>query len=389
MEQKINVYLNTQEEGYEVKIKTHQGIPHLVVPVVMMVEGVHSGNHGPLLHKIDDLGKFPDSWNGIPVVVNHPEVDGINVSANSPDILDNVMVGRIYNTKVDDVKLRAEAWVNEAKLGEVFSDFIADIKEGNPIEVSTGMFVEEEDQEGLWHEENYIAIARNIRPDHLALLSEDIGACSIDDGCGIRNNKEGDKMVGKEKKSSAKMVRTKFSNDVNINQKQEVKVEKVEKTPCCEDLVDELIANKRTKYDADDKEWLLTLEEAQLGKMIPEKEKEPEVKVIPEVNKVVEVKTPEKVVEALSDEDKAALAYGHKQLKARRDTMIKGIQDNAGKEIWPDEKLNAFDEDTLQRVFDSVRKDEVVDYSLNGNTELTSNQEDHLFPAGVMEKETK
>ena len=162
-----------------------------------------------------------------------------------------------------------------------------------------------------------------------------------------------------------------------------------EKVPCCEDLVDELIANKRTKYDADDKEWLLTLEEAQLGKMIPEKEKESEVKVIPEVNKVAEVKTPEKVVEALSDEDKAALAYGHKQLKARRDTMIKGIQDNAGKEIWPDEKLNAFDEDTLQRVFDSVRKDEVVDYSLNGNTELTSNQEDHLFPAGVMEKETK
>jgi len=74
------------------------------------------------------------------------------------------------------------------------------------------------------------------------------------------------------------------------------------------------------------------------------------VKVIPEVNKVVEVKTPEKVVEALSDEDKAALAYGHKQLKARRDTMIKGIQDNAGKDpYWPDEKLNAFDEDTLTK----------------------------------------
>ena len=167
---------------------------------------------------------------------------------------------------------------------------------------------------------------------------------------------------------------------------------KVEGTPCCEDLVDELIANKRTKYDADDKEWLLTLEEAQLGKMIPEKEKEPEVKVIPEVNK----KEPEvkkevqelKNVEALSDEDKAALAYGRKQLKARRDTMIQGIQDNADK-IWSAEELEALDENTLEKVFKSVKKDDEVDYSLNGNTGLINNQEDHLFPAGVMEKETK
>ena len=192
-------------------------------------------------------------------------------------------------------------------------------------------------------------------------------------------------------KKSSGLTRRKFS--INSEKKEEdMSTEK--KDPCCEDLVKELIANKRTKFTEDDKEVLLTLEEAMLQKMIPEKEKEAEPKVIPEVNKTEPEKKEEKqepgnVVEALSAEDKEALVYGRKQLKARRDTMIKGIQDNAGKEIWPDEKLNTFDEDTLQRVYDSVRKDDEVDYSLNGNTELTNNQQEHLYPAGVMDKETK
>ncbi len=493
MKLKINICLNTQEEGYAIVEKIHQGSPYLVVPVTMMVEGVHSGNHGPLLHKIEDLGMFPNSWNGIPVVVNHPtDADGIAISANSPDIIDNEMVGRIYNTKVDGTKLRAEAWVNEAKLDEVFADFLVNIKEGKPIEVSTGMFVEEEKQEGVWHnEENYIAIARNIRPDHLALLTDAEGACSIDDGCGIRNNKEGenkmeikkavqalqsegysiqrignyaeqgyrelmdlvyDKLssmgsqnvwyyleelyedslvysksgdadpvmykqgykitdgkiefvgepveVKKEIKyvvmeKSSKMKRTKFGSiSNNKKQKQEVNMSKKVETPCCEDLVDELIANERTKWDVGNKEWMLTLEEDVLQKMIPEKEKEPEPVVNSESKKetVVKIEKEDKPgdgIELLSAEDKAALAYGRKQLKERRNTMIKGIQDNAGKEIWPDEVLATYDEDTLERVFNSVRKDEIVDYSLNGNTELTSNEQEVLYPAGVMDEEIK
>ena len=183
---------NAQEEGYEVEIKVHQEKAFLVVPVVMMVEGVHAGNHGPLLHKIEDLGKFPESWNGIPAVLNHPEVDGIYVSANSPDVIDNVAVGRIYNTKVDGYKLRAEVWIDEDKLNEVSADLLTDINEGKSIEVSTGIFLEEEAGEGLFHEENYVAIARNLRPDHLALLPGGEGACSIEDGCGIRDNKKGE-----------------------------------------------------------------------------------------------------------------------------------------------------------------------------------------------------
>ncbi|KKK79096.1 hypothetical protein LCGC14_2836960, partial [marine sediment metagenome] len=193
-----SIVSNTQEAGYKVTEKTHSGKPYLVVPVVMMVEGVHTGNHGPLLHLMEDLGKFSDSWNGRPVMIDHPvDGDGIAISANSPDVIEDSMVGIVYNTKVDD-KLRAEVWLDKDKLAEVSSDLLDNISEGKPIEISTGMFVEEEKQEGLWHEENYIAIARNIRPDHLALLPDAEGACSNDDGCGIRNNMEGQNMEVKE-----------------------------------------------------------------------------------------------------------------------------------------------------------------------------------------------
>jgi len=44
--------------------------------------------------------------------------------------------------------------------------------------------------EGVWNEEEYHSIVRNYRPDHLALLPGAIGACSWEDGCGIRANKD-------------------------------------------------------------------------------------------------------------------------------------------------------------------------------------------------------
>ena len=45
--------------------------------------------------------------------------------------------------------------------------------------------------------------------------------------------------------------------------------------PCCEDVVNELITNTRTKYTEEDREWLLTLKEDQVAKLVPEPAKKP------------------------------------------------------------------------------------------------------------------
>jgi hypothetical protein len=54
------------------------------------------------------------------------------------------------------------------------------------------MFTDEERTQGEWNGETYEAVASNYVPDHLALLPGERGACSWEDGCGVRTNKEGD-----------------------------------------------------------------------------------------------------------------------------------------------------------------------------------------------------
>lgn len=183
------VICQTEVQEYTTRDETLNGREYVVVPVTMMVEGVHQGSHGALLHTAEELGKIPESWNGIPVTIGHPMVEGNPVSANSPSILESWAVGIIFNTLLNGTKLKSEAWLEKNKLAnhENLNDRISN---GEIIEVSVGVFSEDEDTEGTWHNESYVAVARNLRPDHLAILPNQVGACSNADGCGIRINSE-------------------------------------------------------------------------------------------------------------------------------------------------------------------------------------------------------
>lgn len=185
----------------ELKVVSFVGKDHWVVPVIMMVEGVHDGSGGPLLYTAETLGSFASAWNGTPVVVGHPnDKDGEPVSANSPELVSEV-VGRIYNTHMEGDKLKAEAWIDIAHLQEVSPEAYDYIREHKALEVSIGVFSEEIDIQGEFNNEEYRAVARNLRPDHLALLPGTVGACSWDDGCGVRVNQ-------KLKKNEVKNLKT-------------------------------------------------------------------------------------------------------------------------------------------------------------------------------------
>jgi hypothetical protein len=177
-------------ESYPIELARFDGRMHMVVPVVMMVEGVHSGSHGPLLYLSEDLARFPEAWNGIPVTLQHPSIDGNPVSANHPEVLDEYTVGRVFNAQFDNGRLRGEAWIDQQRTEQVAPELYTDLKNGKPIEVSVGVFNDEQREEGDWRGEEYVAIARNHRPDHLALLPGGRGACSWEDGCGIRANEQ-------------------------------------------------------------------------------------------------------------------------------------------------------------------------------------------------------
>lgn len=181
------------QNSYQMRTFKHKGLDHLIVPVIMMREGVHSGSHGPLLHTTEELAKTVEAWNGQPVVINHPKnKQGVYVSANLPEIREVEEVGMVFNTKMDGDKLKAELWLNVNKMTEKALTALAAIRSLKPMDVSVGIFSDEEPAEGEWNGEAYQAIARNHRPDHLAILPGEQGACSWADGCGIRVNKSGE-----------------------------------------------------------------------------------------------------------------------------------------------------------------------------------------------------
>jgi len=173
-----------------VKHEQLEGRDHLVVPMVMMVEGVHEGSNGPLFYPADELTNYTSVWNSKPIVVYHPEQDGQSVSACDPIIFNSRKVGVIMNTTFEDGKLKAEAWLEKDRLEEVDERILEALEKGEMMEISTGLFTENELVEnGEWNGEAYTEIARNYRPDHLAILPDQVGACSIADGGGLLRNK--------------------------------------------------------------------------------------------------------------------------------------------------------------------------------------------------------
>ena len=222
---------STTVAPYEIREQPHRGRKHLIVPVVMMVEGVHSGSHGPIMHRINDLGRHAEAWNGIPIMVRHPQDEqGNYVSARSPSVVETA-VGTVYNTHVEGEKLKAEAWIDELKILSVSPTALDHIRLGQPLEVSVGVFSDQDAEEGEWNGERYDAVARNHRPDHLALLPGERGACSWDDGCGIRANKanevltlnnKGDEMTQEQEKALKDLAVQGFILSTNVQGYQEL-----------------------------------------------------------------------------------------------------------------------------------------------------------------------
>lgn len=192
--QRKSVAFRAHLETGDTRTETFQGREYLVVPVIALVEGVLQAMNAPTpeLALASEFGKVPESWNGRPIVMNHPIIDNSPVSANSPSVLEEYQFGYMFNTVLEDSKLKTEAWLDVARVAELGGEVestVARIQSGEDVEVSTGLFCATEPTKGRFNSREYKAIWRNVLPDHLAFLSEGVlGACSGEDGCGVRAN---------------------------------------------------------------------------------------------------------------------------------------------------------------------------------------------------------
>lgn len=174
----------TAARAGDVRRETRGGREWLVVPTVAIVEGVLNGEFVPG----EEINLSIPSWNGRPVVIGHPEDDaGEFLSANAIDIWDQVGVGRLFNVSFADQRMRGEIWIDVERaenMGGAAAEALRRFEAGEPVEVSTAYWRLPQDRRGTFNGNDYESIAANILPDHLALLLDEPGACSWEDGCG-------------------------------------------------------------------------------------------------------------------------------------------------------------------------------------------------------------
>lgn len=177
------VQLATNATAGTVQEVTRKGKRYLVAPTVALKAGVLNGEFVPA----DEVAKYVDAWNGRPVPLGHPKQDGQAISANSMDLWDETPA-MFWNAHADGDALKGEIWVDIAKASEVggqATQLLQRLRNNEAIDVSTGYFRDLTETPGTHDGKAYSGIARNLRPDHIAILLNETGACSWADGCGV------------------------------------------------------------------------------------------------------------------------------------------------------------------------------------------------------------
>lgn len=178
--------------GGKVRKEKLEGRDHLVVPTVLLMEQVLNGSAGPIFYPHAENKKAVAAWNHMPIVVNHPEVDGTPVSARSPDELNSRKVGVVLNSEADDAtkKVKAECWFDVDRLKATDVRIYNNVLKEIPTESSTGLFLNADPVKGKFGDASYDHVARDQNPDHLAVLPDKVGALSIKMGGGLFANSE-------------------------------------------------------------------------------------------------------------------------------------------------------------------------------------------------------
>lgn len=214
----MNLVFNAPVENGVGKARrvTYQGRDYLAAPVVLVVPGVLPGSKGPLMYRPEDVRASVKDWQGMPLTADHPydPMTNEHLSASHEGVLQRQGIGTLRNVTYDG-RLRGEAWVDIEHANRVNPDIVKSMREGRPLEVSTGLYTNNvPSPQGSSHVGRpYSHFATDFVPDHLAILpSGTIGACSLSDGCGlmVNANPEGHNQYGSGSGGSEKPRRPNY-----------------------------------------------------------------------------------------------------------------------------------------------------------------------------------
>jgi hypothetical protein len=173
------------------------GREYLVAPLTSIVPGVLNGSKGKLFYPLDEIQANFRDWDEIPLTLRHPTdpLTNEHLSADTDGVWDRQGLGFIRDSAVRG-KLQHNAWFDVERTTNFDRDLpegqriIPRLLRGQPIEVSTGLYTDNEQAPAgaNYRGRPYDFTARNYRPDHMAVLPDMVGACSVRDGCGVLVN---------------------------------------------------------------------------------------------------------------------------------------------------------------------------------------------------------
>lgn len=343
-------------------IQMLEGEEHLVVPVIAAIETVMNR----LLYTKNEMERSISGWNGVPVTAGHPETDNGYVSANSPSMLEKFGIGKFFNVKYDE-GIKGEIWINlKNAMKKGFNQILAKLEQGEMMEVSTGLLCEVMETKGVFNSKEYDAMAINILPDHLAVLPNEVGACSIEDGCGAMRTNCEKSCTCKEKKDSHKIVET-LTNFFNETSQKEHKKQE-----------ESMQSNEETSIEQEPEQAPEVEAEAEAVEVDTQAEavETKEEVAEPVVNAAESV---ESILESIQNSEiKTLLANAVKAQNEKREAVISKIVSNS--EIKEDE-ISKLEINTLEKISLLVEPKKESAYIGSGAVGVTNKEKAYQAPS--------
>jgi len=188
MTERIRVNVRTLANTKAVRREKRNGRDVVIVPSATLPDNVVMND---IMYPADEIERSFATLNRTPAPAGHPTINGKFVSASDPEGINIGWVGawnenvrrengRVLLDKVIDVERANQSAKGKAILNA--------IEKGDPVHTSTGLFLDLEAANG---DVGYKHIARNMFFDHDAILVDEEGAATPEQGVGMMVNSKG------------------------------------------------------------------------------------------------------------------------------------------------------------------------------------------------------
>lgn len=195
---RVNV-LTVVNSASNITTETIDGKPHIVVRgITPVVDDIVMNRK---LYPAAEIGKAYNTLERNPMPLGHPKVDGKHVSARDVRAVNNYHVGAWFqDVKHTGGKVSGDMYVDRryaesSEKGKRLVNRLDEMASGanvDPIHISTGLLYSGIAANGESKGKKYNEIATNMMFDHVAVLLDEPGAGTPDEGVGIFVNGEGE-----------------------------------------------------------------------------------------------------------------------------------------------------------------------------------------------------